>query len=151
MEGKWGVRVHQTQEMKGKEGTGDPGGPDAKSGRYLSRSRLCPSGEKGFFADGLNLCAERPVTCIHCSDCLSSSVCNLMRRRSIHLLPRADGARSSPVIYPANRIRSDRQPRHIRCDKGCPTDSGLWCWEATTPALSHDVLSQRRGWRGVFS
>jgi len=37
--------------MKGKEGTGDPGGLDAKSGRYSSGSRLCPSGEKGFFAD----------------------------------------------------------------------------------------------------
>jgi len=37
--------------MKGKEGTGDPGGPDAKSGRYSSGSGLCLSGEKGFFAD----------------------------------------------------------------------------------------------------
>jgi len=37
--------------MKGKEGTGDRGGPNAKSGRYSSRSGLCPSGEKGFFAD----------------------------------------------------------------------------------------------------
>jgi len=37
--------------MKGKEGTGHPGGPDAKSGRYWSRSGLCPSGEKAFFAD----------------------------------------------------------------------------------------------------
>jgi len=37
--------------MKGKEGTGDPGGPDAKSGRYSSGSGLCPSGEKVFFAD----------------------------------------------------------------------------------------------------
>ena len=48
--------------MKGKEGTGDPGGPDAKSGRYASGSGLCPSGEKGFFADvsmnySLPLCA----------------------------------------------------------------------------------------------
>jgi len=34
-----------------KEGTGDPGGPDAKSGRYSSGSGLCPSGEKGFFPD----------------------------------------------------------------------------------------------------
>jgi len=51
VEGQWGVRVHQTQEMKSKEGTGDPGGPDAKSGRYSSGSGLCPSGEKGFFAD----------------------------------------------------------------------------------------------------
>ena len=33
-------------------GTGDPGGPHAKSGRYSSGSGLCPSGEKGFFADG---------------------------------------------------------------------------------------------------
>jgi len=52
MEGKWGIQGHQTQEMKGKEGTGDPGGPDAKSGRYSSGSRLCPSGETAFFADG---------------------------------------------------------------------------------------------------
>jgi len=37
--------------MKGNEGTGDPGGPDAKSGRYSSGSGLCPSGEKRFFAD----------------------------------------------------------------------------------------------------
>jgi len=37
--------------MKGKEGTGDPGGPDAKSGRYSSKSGLCPSGENCFFAD----------------------------------------------------------------------------------------------------
>ena len=51
MQGKWGVRVHQTQEMKGKEGTGDQAGQDAKSGRYSSRSGLCPSGENGFFAD----------------------------------------------------------------------------------------------------
>jgi len=51
VEGKWGFPVHQTQEMKGKEGTGDPGGLDAKSGHYSSGSRLCPSGEKGFFAD----------------------------------------------------------------------------------------------------
>ena len=29
VEGRWGVRVHQKQEMKGKEGTGDPGEPDA--------------------------------------------------------------------------------------------------------------------------
>ena len=55
MEGKWGVQVHQTQEMKGKESAGDPGGPDAKSGRYSSGSGLCPSGEKGFFADGVRL------------------------------------------------------------------------------------------------
>ena len=37
--------------MKSKEGTGDPAGPDAKSGCYSSGSGLCPSGEKGFFAD----------------------------------------------------------------------------------------------------
>jgi len=37
--------------MKGKEGTGDAGGPDAKSGRYSSGSGLCPSAEKGFFGD----------------------------------------------------------------------------------------------------
>jgi len=55
VQGKWGVRVHQTQEMKGKEGTGDQAGQDAKSGRYSSRSGLCPSGENGFFADVISL------------------------------------------------------------------------------------------------
>jgi len=42
----WGVQVHQTQEMKGKEGMGDLGGPDTKSGQYCSGSSLCPSREK---------------------------------------------------------------------------------------------------------
>ena len=49
--GRWGVRMHQTQEMKGKEGTGDPGGLDTKSGHSSSGSGLCPLGENGFFAD----------------------------------------------------------------------------------------------------
>jgi len=31
MEGKWGLRVQLTQAMKGKDGLGDPGGPDRKS------------------------------------------------------------------------------------------------------------------------
>jgi len=39
--------------MKGKEGTGDRGGPDAKSGCYSSGSGLSLSGEKAFFADGM--------------------------------------------------------------------------------------------------
>jgi len=47
--GRVAVRVHQTQEMKGKEGIGDPGGQDAKSGRYSSGGGLCPSGEKRLF------------------------------------------------------------------------------------------------------
>jgi len=41
------------------------------------------------------------------SDCLSSSVCNLIRRCPIHLPPLAQGARRSPLIYPANRIWSE--------------------------------------------
>jgi len=59
--------------MKGKEGSGDQRGPDAKSGRYSSRhelcpsrrgvclsgSGLCPSGEKGFFADVLEPIVQR--------------------------------------------------------------------------------------------
>jgi len=51
VEGKWGVPVHQTKEMKDKEGTGDPGGLEAKSGRYSSGSGHCSFGEKAFFAD----------------------------------------------------------------------------------------------------
>ena len=38
------------QEMKAKACTGDPGGPDAKSGRYSSGSGFCPAREKAFFA-----------------------------------------------------------------------------------------------------
>ena len=51
MEGKWGVRAHQTQEMKGKEGSGDLEGREAKSGLASSGRGLDTSGEKGFFAD----------------------------------------------------------------------------------------------------
>jgi len=51
VEGKGGVRVHQVQQMKVQEGTGDPGGPDPKTARSWSGSGLCPSGEKAFFAD----------------------------------------------------------------------------------------------------
>ena len=39
--------------MKGKEGTGDPGGADTKSRLYSSASGLCQLGEKGFFVDVL--------------------------------------------------------------------------------------------------
>jgi len=48
---KWGVRAHQTQEMKGKEGSGDLEGREAKSGLASSGRGLDTSGEKGFFAD----------------------------------------------------------------------------------------------------
>jgi len=51
LEGKWGVRAHQTQEMKGKEGSGDPEGREAKSGLASSGRGLDTFGEKGFFAD----------------------------------------------------------------------------------------------------
>ena len=51
MEGKWSVRAHQTQEMKGKEGSGDPEGREAKSGVASSGREVDTSGEKGFFAD----------------------------------------------------------------------------------------------------
>jgi len=100
---------------------------------------------------GLTFVRNVPLLSTHSSDCLSSSVCNFMRRRPIHLLPLAQGARRSPLIYPANRLRSDGRPRRIRCYKMCSVDSGLWCWDATTQAASDDAPSQRRGWRGVLS
>jgi len=87
----------------------------------------------------------------HSADCPSSSVCDLMRRRPIHLLPPAKGAGRSPLIYPANRTWSDGRPRRIRCYEMCSVDSGLWCWDATTQAAIDDAPSQRRGWRGVSS
>jgi len=51
LEGKWAVRGNQTQEMKGKEGSGDPEGREARSGLASSGRGLDTSGEKGFFAD----------------------------------------------------------------------------------------------------
>jgi len=44
------------------------------------------------------------------SNCLSSSVCNLLRHRPIDLPPLAYGARGSPLVYPANSIWSEPQP-----------------------------------------
>ena len=84
-------------------------------------------------------------------DFLFPSVCNLMRRRLMHLLPPAYGARRSPLIYPANRTRSDRRPQHIWYYKMCSIDSGLLCWDATTQAASDNAPSQRPGWRRVLS
>ena len=60
-------------------------------------------------------------------------------------------AQRSPLIYPANRIRSDGRPRRILCYKMGSIDSGPWCWDATTQAASDDPPSQRRGGRGVLS
>jgi len=87
----------------------------------------------------------------HTSDWVSSSVCNLMRYRLIHLLLHALGAPRPLLLYLANRIRSDGQPRCIWCYKMCSIDSGLWYWDATTQAAHDDTPSQRRGWRGVLS
>jgi len=100
---------------------------------------------------GLTFVQNVPLPSTHYSDTLSSSVCNIMRRRPIRLLPLASGARRSPPIYPANRVRSDGRPRPIQCYKMYSIDSGLWCWDATTQAASDDTPSQRRGWRRVLS
>jgi len=100
---------------------------------------------------GLTFVRNVPLPATHSSDCLSSSVCNLMRRRPIHLLPLAYGVRRSPLINPVNRFRSDGWPRRIRCYKMCSINSGRWCWDATTQAAGDEVPSQRRGWREVLS
>jgi len=54
---------------------------------------------------GLTFVRNVPLLPTYASDCLSSSVCNLMRCLPIPLLPLASGVRRSPLIYPANRIR----------------------------------------------
>jgi len=59
---------------------------------------------------GLSCMQNVPLPLTHSSDCRSSSVCNLMRCGPIHLPPLAYGALRPPLIYPANRIRSDRWP-----------------------------------------
>jgi len=74
-----------------------------------------------------------------------------MRRHPPHLLPPTYGARRSSLIYPASRARSDGRPRRIRCYKICSIDTGLWCWDATTPAASDNASSQCRAWRLVLS
>jgi len=60
--------------MKGKEGTRDSGGQDAKSGRYSSRSGLCPSGEKGFFADLLGATGMQTLQDLHHSIPLAGQI-----------------------------------------------------------------------------
>jgi len=92
-----------------------------------------------------------PLPLTYSYNCLSSSVCNLMRRRPIHLPPLAYGAQRSPLIYPADWTRSDGRPRRIRCYMMCFVHSGLGCWDATTQAASDDAPSQHRGWRAVLT
>jgi len=87
----------------------------------------------------------------YCSDGICSIVGDFIRRLPIHMLQPAYGARRSPLIYPANRIRSYGRLRHIRCYKLCHNDNGLWCWDATTQAAIDDAPCQRRSWRGVSS
>jgi len=90
---------------------------------------------------GLTVVRNVPLPSTHPYDCLSSRVCNLIRRCPIHLVPLAYGAGRSPLIYPANRIRPVGRPRSIRCFKMCTIHSGLWCWDATTQAASDDPPS----------
>jgi len=100
---------------------------------------------------GLSFVRNVPFPSTHSSDSRSSSVCNLTRRRVIHLPPLASGVGRYRLIYPASRIRSDRRPQRIRCYRMCSIDSGLWCWDTTSQAASEDAPSQRRGWRAVLS
>ena len=100
---------------------------------------------------GLTCKQNIPLTATNPSDCLSSSGCNLMRRRLIHLLPLAHGAQRSPLIYSANRIWSDGWLRHIRYYKISCNESVHWCWDKTTQVASDDEPFQRCGWRGVLS
>jgi len=100
---------------------------------------------------GLPFVQKVPLLSMHSSHYLSSSVSSFIRRYPIHLPPPALGARRSPLLYPANGIRSDGRPRCIRCYKLCSIDIGLWCWDTTTQAASYDAPSQRRGWSQVLS
>ena len=51
---------------------------------------------------GLTCVQSVPSPSTHSSDCLSLSVCNSRHRRLIHLPPPAQGAWTSPYIYPLN-------------------------------------------------
>jgi len=99
---------------------------------------------------GLTCLPNIPLPLTHSSNGLSSSVCNLMRRCLIHLLPHGYGARRLPHIYAANRMPSDRWPQRIRCYRMTSAESGLWCWDATLQA-SDDRPVQCRGQSGLLS
>jgi len=86
----------------------------------------------------------------HSSVLRSSSVGNILLHGLTHLLPPAYGARWPPLIYPVNRIRSDRQPRCIRCYNMSSIDILLSCLDATTHAARDDAQSQRWGCRGLL-
>jgi len=113
---------------------------------YLLRTLCLFVGKRG-----LTFMENVPLPSSHSPHDLSSSVCNLMRHCPIHLRLLAYGARMSPLIYPANRIRLDGRPRRIQCYRMCSSDSGLWCRDPTTQAASDDLPSKRWGWRGVLS
>jgi len=90
---------------------------------------------------GLTFVQNVPLPSTYYSDSQSSSVCNIMRCCPIHLPSAAYGAGRSPLIYAANRIRSEGRPRCVPCYRMCSIDSGLWCWDATTPG---PVMTRRR-------
>ena len=89
LEGKWGVRAHQTQEMKGKEGSGDPEGREAKSGLASSGRGLDTSGEKGFFADVI-----RQTHMVLIQNLLCHQICHTLPLPSLRDTP-------GPVPFPA--------------------------------------------------
>jgi len=100
---------------------------------------------------GLKCMQNVVLSSTYSSDYLSSSVCNLMRHCPIHLIPLADGALRSCLLYPAARMRSDAQPRRIQCYNLYFNDSGLWCCDPTTH-VAHDAAPfQRWGQRWVLS
>jgi len=76
--------------------------------------------------------------------------CNLLHLSPIVLLPLAYSAQRSPLIYPANWIRSAGWPRHILCYKIDPNVSGLWCQDATPQPAGGDPLFQRHSQRRVL-
>jgi len=100
---------------------------------------------------GLTFVQNIPLPSTHSSDSMSSSLCNLMRHAPIHLPRLGYGARRSPDIYPANRIRPAGRPRRIQCYKMCSIDSSLWCWDASPQATCDDAPSKCRGWKVVLS
>jgi len=105
------------------------------------------------FVDMRGIISEQSVLLpsTHSSDCRSSNVDHIMRRRPTHLPQPVSGAQRSPLTCPANRVRWPAPPQRIRCCKVHSIDTGLWCWDATPQVASDDTPSQRGGWRGRLS
>jgi len=121
--------------------------PDPLTGhRYLLHTPHIFEGTRG-----QTFVQNVPLPSPYSADCQTSRVCSSMGRCPDSPAFTCLRSRRPPLVYPANRVRSVRWPRSIRCYSIRSIDCGLWCWDAIPLAASHDTVSPHRGRRGVLS